>query len=1046
MDPADELLLADGPAPGVRLGAWRLSERLGVGGNATVWRGTADDGRSAAVKVLAPHAVRSEDLDRFGREHRALLALHHPHIVRALDAGTTADLAWLALELVDGQTLEARITAWRARPDPARFADAERIFRELASALQHIHEHGLVHRDVKPANVLLTAQGSVKLSDFGVVTDPELSRITLSGALVGTIAYMAPELIAEEPFDHRADLYGLGAVLYTMLALERPIEADSVAGYLTRHLTTPPLPPHERDPAVPRHLERVAMRLLEKDPARRFASARAAIEALDDVGARRPLYGRERALAAWRDLVALRRQGSGALVVLDGPPGSGRTALLQVLVDRATDAGLRCGTLDDPEAEVVTVDDLPRSARNAVDAALARGALVAAVGRAGSAAPGVHDVHVLTLEPLDRRALVQLLRDHGAPTSAATALAARLVGQPSAQPGAALDQLDALVAAGWLQPGEEGLLAARSVEDFATGELPAPRGVEEALSGRLHDLEDESRELLELLALLARPAGASLLARAASRPARVPASLDALIQEGWVRAELAEDDHALSLAHPCAGGVIRRRLDTETAKARHLALAEVLGGRRRRATTEAADHLAAGGRTQDAITTYAEAARRAEAAGAFDEALHASERALTLLDGEPPDPARRRALLALAGASQLALGRWVDAVPTLEAAVAAAREQGDHDAVAAAASDLGRALYRLGRLDRAGAMLEEAIAEGTPGGREASAARRALADIHLQGGRWDAAMALFRDAMATATAVGSRDDEARARRGIAHVLALEGRLGEATRELDAADALLVPDGDPRVRAGILLRAIELDAAAGRLAFASHRCDLLLDLLRARSLGSRVPEAVAYAAEVARMTGDLDQAAAEARRAVLLARARPEESTPGLLLGTRVLASLDRLHGDEHEALERVVAVASGVRRPGAQALALLARLSPGDTGVLDRALAEPPAPWTLAEVLRRIDLAFAAHACARPAQVDEALEAASSALRTDRTDGARLELDLVRLALGRPLPDDLRARILALAQPLPERTRRGFLSRPDIARALSPRHAGPAER
>ncbi|MCA9572933.1 MAG: serine/threonine protein kinase [Myxococcales bacterium] len=222
-------------------GRFRLVQRLGRGQAGDVFE--AEDlrlGGRAAVKVLSPEHGGTPVEERFVQEARVLARLDHPHVVKVLDAGTTADVAWIALELVDGQTLEARIHRWRARPSPGRFADAERIFRELAAALQHIHELGLIHRDVKPSNVLVFGGPCAKLADFGVVHDARRA-ITMFGDELGTPAFMPPEQ-AIDPADvsPSADVYGMGTTLFTMVTGDKPV-VISTAGYRERALEALPV-------------------------------------------------------------------------------------------------------------------------------------------------------------------------------------------------------------------------------------------------------------------------------------------------------------------------------------------------------------------------------------------------------------------------------------------------------------------------------------------------------------------------------------------------------------------------------------------------------------------------------------------------------------------------------------------------------------------------------------------------------------------------------------------------------------------------------------
>ena len=177
----------------------------------------------------------------------------------------------------------------------------------LCRGLDYVHQTGLIHRDIKPSNILVSSDGTPKLSDFGVVKDPNSSstQLTMAGRLVGTVAFMAPELIAAEEVDQRADLYALGAVLYILLTDKRPIEASSVAGYLARHLTEVPKAPSRLKPDVPKHLEGICQRLLLKDPAHRYASAQDVLNALSSsVTPTQIIRGQDNLTEQWRRRLA----------------------------------------------------------------------------------------------------------------------------------------------------------------------------------------------------------------------------------------------------------------------------------------------------------------------------------------------------------------------------------------------------------------------------------------------------------------------------------------------------------------------------------------------------------------------------------------------------------------------------------------------------------------------------------------------------------------------------------------------------------------------
>ena len=218
------------PGPGDVVGSYRIVRFLGAGGMAQVYEAVDSRGNPVAVKVLSPSRLLPEDVKRFTREFQAVSHMSHPNVVQVYETGVHRDVPWIAMEYVDGTDLETEIERWRQQAPQERFELVRRIFRSLCEGLAYVHDQGLVHRDLKPSNILLTADGTPKLSDFGVVKGVGHSgtQLTLAGRLVGTVAFMAPELITDEEVDLRADLYALGAVLYTMCTFRRPIEAQTV--------------------------------------------------------------------------------------------------------------------------------------------------------------------------------------------------------------------------------------------------------------------------------------------------------------------------------------------------------------------------------------------------------------------------------------------------------------------------------------------------------------------------------------------------------------------------------------------------------------------------------------------------------------------------------------------------------------------------------------------------------------------------------------------------------------------------------------------------
>jgi len=265
---------------GQTIGGYRLTDRLGQGAMAQVYRGLAPDGRPVAVKILHPHLTGDEGfLARFRREAAAAGQLDHPHIVKVLDYGNEGELHYLVMELVEGPSLQA---ALRGRRQPLAPTEAVALIAALAEALDYAHGQGVIHRDVKPSNILLRGGrlADPVLSDFGVARMVDATVATQAGALLGTPAYMAPEQGEGQPGDERSDVYALGVILYELLTGQPPFQADSPYALILRHIHTPPPPPRSLRPDLPPALETAVLRALEKDPAARYPSAGAFAQAL----------------------------------------------------------------------------------------------------------------------------------------------------------------------------------------------------------------------------------------------------------------------------------------------------------------------------------------------------------------------------------------------------------------------------------------------------------------------------------------------------------------------------------------------------------------------------------------------------------------------------------------------------------------------------------------------------------------------------------------------------------------------------------------------
>ncbi len=248
---------------------YQLEARIASGGMASVWRAVDRRlDRPVAIKRLHPHLADDEaSRARFAHEIELASQLHHPNVVTVLDAGVSAEGPFLVMELIDGETLRARLQ----REGRLELAEAARIAAGIADGLAHAHARGVLHRDIKPENVLLeAATGRVVLTDFGIASSPATDRrLTKDGSVVGTVDYLSPERGIGEPGDASSDVYSLAAVLYEMITGRPPFRGDSPLAVALAHQADAPPPPSEMV-ALPDALEQVILRGLEKQPALRY--------------------------------------------------------------------------------------------------------------------------------------------------------------------------------------------------------------------------------------------------------------------------------------------------------------------------------------------------------------------------------------------------------------------------------------------------------------------------------------------------------------------------------------------------------------------------------------------------------------------------------------------------------------------------------------------------------------------------------------------------------------------------------------------------------
>ncbi len=264
-------------------GRYEILRRLGGGGMAEVHLARDEVlGRNVALKTLRERLAEDEVfLKRFRWEARSAATLNHPNVVQVYDGRRSEDgTYYIAMEHVPGGTLKDRIL----KEGSMEAAEVVRLASQVADALSVAHGRGIVHRDIKPQNVLLTTDGDAKVADFGIARAASDAPLSNSSLVLGTAKYMSPEQATGDPVGPGSDLYSLGVVLYEMLTGEVPFEADSSVGVAMKHVMEPPRPPREKNPAVPEALDAVAMKLLQKKPEDRYLGAAELVADLQRVG------------------------------------------------------------------------------------------------------------------------------------------------------------------------------------------------------------------------------------------------------------------------------------------------------------------------------------------------------------------------------------------------------------------------------------------------------------------------------------------------------------------------------------------------------------------------------------------------------------------------------------------------------------------------------------------------------------------------------------------------------------------------------------------
>ena len=261
-------------------GRYELLELIGVGGMADIYRARdIVEDRIVAVKILKTEFAGSDEfLRRFRNESKAIALLSHPNIVKIYDGGFTDKVQFIVMEYVDGITL----TDYIEQQGVLKWRDAVHFTVQILKALQHAHDRGIVHRDIKSSNVMLLSDGTIKVMDFGIARFNRENNKTVSEKTIGSVHYISPEQARGDITDERSDIYSVGVALYEMLTGRKPFDGDTPVSIALMHMQSTPKKPTEINSTIPEGLEQIVLRAMQKDPAQRYQTAGEMIKDLEE--------------------------------------------------------------------------------------------------------------------------------------------------------------------------------------------------------------------------------------------------------------------------------------------------------------------------------------------------------------------------------------------------------------------------------------------------------------------------------------------------------------------------------------------------------------------------------------------------------------------------------------------------------------------------------------------------------------------------------------------------------------------------------------------
>jgi tetratricopeptide (TPR) repeat protein len=917
--------------PGARLGTrYEIDAVLGEGGMGTVYRARdLELGRTVALKVIRPDmASRADVVERFKREILLASQVTHRHVLRIHDLGEAGALRFISMQYVEGTNLKAFLQA--EGPLPA--GRALPLIRQIGEALQAAHDAGVVHRDLKPQNVLLDRDGNAYIADFGISRSLEPgSTMTETGAIVGTVDYMSPEQARGETPDHRGDVYSFGVILYEMLAGAPPFRAPSALSVMMKrvHEDAPPL--RRERPEVPAWLSAVVARALRRDPADRYQQVRDLLRDLD----------RRRAAIAWRRLRRPRVLVPAAALLLAAAapfvagrlPRPGAPGATPAVAARASLAILPFRNDTGDAGYDWTRTGLPRLLRS--DLAQARALRLApeervhdalrALGVAAAADPGTDSARrVAGAVGVEATLAGSLLRTGDGLRIEATLLRAgaagpdppiRLEGRGDEALFAMADDLarrvrDALGVG--RARGESG----RAARASASGSIEAVRRFEQALAlARLGSHLESAREL-----------EAALAADGDFHAAR------ARLAETYDR--LGYADRALVEAKKAVAGLGRAStLEAARIRAVHARLRRDLPG----AAAAYREMIALAPNDPDPVIALAGVL---EESGRLAEAAASLERAIAL------DPKAADTHYAL-GRVRFKLERPAEAVRDLSAALALHLEFGNDEGRATVLNGLGNAYRSQGLLDEALRHYEQALEIRRRVGdrRGAGVALSNIATVHRDRGRYDRALTAAREALDLSRAIGYRAGEAEALANLGDISAAAGRPEEALGWYQESLKAVRESGDEASLAQALSSIGYVQTVLGRYVEAFFFLKQALD--KRRTLGDReeIVRSLLDLGYLEQVQGRYEEALAGYLEGQQIARdLGSRESALALSLNLATVQADQGDYGAALALLEESAALAREVGHAKLQANALTylggARLRAGDPNGAGAALAE----------------------------------------------------------------------------------------------------------